>query len=463
MSQTITELGTTFGGELLTPADGTAYDERRTVFNAMFDRRPALIARATSAADVAAAIAHARAHGLPIAVRGGGHSVAGYSTVDDGVVIDLGAMRAVRVDPDRRRVRIQGGATWGEVDSATQQHGLATTGGRMTTTGVAGFTLGSGSGWLERCHGLACDNLVSAEVVLADGRVVTASATEHPDLFWGLKGGGGNFGVVTELELRLHPVGPLVTAGMVMHPRDRAMEVCRFFRDYMREAPREVGGGVVFMHAPPAPFVPDELRGRPVVAIIAGHFGTVAEGAAALAPVKAFGSPAVDLIGPMPYCDLQAITDGGNPPGRRNYWRSGLVDDLSDDAIDTLIACATSVTSPASVVILGPMGGAVADVAGDATAIGGRDAPWLYHCYGIWTDPLEDQRHIAWVRATEAAMRPFTTDGIALNFVSDAKNDRVRRTFGPATYARLVAVKDAYDPHNVFRLNQNVPPSGVPA
>jgi len=451
-----------FVGEIVTAEDGGRYDEVRAVFNGMFDRRPALIARVTCAADVAAALRFARARDLAVAVRGGGHSVAGYSTVDDGIVIDLGAMRRIDVDPVRCRARVQAGVTWGELDRVTQEFGLATTGGRMTTTGVAGFTLGSGSGWLERLHGLACDNLLSAEVVLADGRILIASDGEHPDLFWGLKGGGGNFGVVTEFEFRLHPVGPVLLGGLVLHPRERAPEVCRFFRDYMREAPREVGAGLILMHAPPAPFVPPDLQGRPAVAIIAGYFGPMEQAAEILAPLRAFGDPPVDLIKPMPYVEFQALTDPGNPPGRRNYWRSEMLPDLPDEAVDALIACAATASSPASVLVMGPVGGAVADVPDDATPLGGRSARWLYHCYGIWTD-RDDERHIAWVRATERAMRPWTVAGIALNFVSDVDNARVRSAFGFDKYRRLVAIKDKYDPDNVFRMNQNVLPSTMPS
>ncbi len=449
-----------FAGEILTPEDGPRYDEARHVFNAMFDRRPAIIARAASTADVVAALAFARGAGLPVAVRGGGHSVAGYSTIDDGIVIDVGPMRRVEVDPATRRARVQAGATWGEVDRATQEHGLATTGGRMTTTGVAGFTLGSGSGWLERLHGLACDNLLSAEVVTADGRVLTASPDEHAELFWGLRGGGGNFGIVTEFEFRLHPVGPVVYGGMVLHPRERAPEVCRFFRDFMAGAPREVGGGIILFHAPPAPFVPPELQGRPAVAVLSAYWGPVEEGERVLAPLREFGTPPVDVMQPMPYVEFQALTDAGNPPGRRNYWRSELVPDFTDEAIDALVACAATATSPASVVVMGPTGGAVADVPDEATAIGGRSASWLYHCYGIWTDPGEDDRHIAWVRATEATLRPWTTTGMPLNFVSDIDEERVRSAFGAEKHARLVALKDTYDPDNVFAMNQNVRPSG---
>ena len=454
----LTALRAGFAGEIVTADEGGRYDQLRAVFNAMFDRRPALIARATCADDVAAALRFARVRDLTVAVRGGGHSVAGYSTIDNGVVIDLGSMKRIDVDPERGRARVQAGVTWGELDRATQEFGLATTGGRMTTTGVAGFTLGSGSGWLERLHGLACDNLISAQVVLADGSVVTASEGEYPDLFWGLKGGGGNFGVVTEFEFGLHPVGPVVLGGLVLHPRERAPEVCRFFRDYMREAPREVGAGLILMHAPPAPFVPPDLQGRPAVAIIAGYFGPMEQAGKILAPLRAFGDPPVDLLQPMPYLEFQALTDAGNPSGRRNYWRSEVLTDLPDDAIDAFIACAAVASSPSSVLIMGPLGGAVADVPDDATPLRGRSAPWLYHCYGIWTDHDEDDRHIAWVRATERVMRPWTTAGIALNFVSDIDNARVRSAFGAANYRRLVAIKDEYDPDNVFHMNQNVLP-----
>ena len=456
-----TSLRAGFSGEILTPNDGESYHAARAVFNGMFDRCPAVIARATAAADVVAALAFARAEGLPIAILAGGHSVAGYSTIEDGLLIDLRPMKGIEVYPDERRARVQAGVTWGELDAAAQQHGLATTGGRMTTTGVAGFTLGSGSGWLERLHGLAADNLLSAQVVTADGRVLTASDTEHPDLFWGLRGGGGNFGVVTEFEFRLHAVGPTVFGGMVMYPRDRAPEVCRHFRDFMRDAPREVAAGLIFMHAPPAPFVPPELRGRPAVAILGAHWGSVDDGARVLAPLHEFGAPPVDVMGPIPYVELQAITDAGNPPGRRNYWRSELLTDLTDDAIDAFIACAASATSPASVMIMAPSGGAVADVPEDATALNGRSAAWFYHCYGIWTDPAEDEQHIGWVRASEQALRPWTMTGMALNFMSDIDDTRVRHTFGAAKYERLVALKDEYDPGNLFRRNQNIRPSAA--
>jgi FAD binding domain/Berberine and berberine like len=453
-------LRSSFAGEILTLADGERYDSARAVFNAMFDRRPAAIARATCDGDVVAAVLFARWAPLPIAIRAGGHSVAGYSTIDDGLLLDLRPMQKIEVDPAARTVRVGPGVTWGELDAATQAHGLATTGGRMTTTGVAGFILGSGSGWLERVHGLACDNLVSARVVTADGRVVAASETENPELFWGLRGGGGNFGVVTEFELRLHPVGPTIYGGMLTYPRDRARQVCRNFRDVMARAPREVAGGVILMTAPPAPFVPADLQGRPAVSVFLAYFGDPSDGCDALAELRDYGDPAVDTVGPLSYQALQTLTDPGNPPGRRNYWHSDLFADLPDPVIDTLVDRANRATSPASVMILAPSGGAVADVPEDATPIGGRSANWYYHCYGIWSD-TEDNQHISWVNATAESLRPWTTAGMALNFFTDVDDARIRSAFGEKKYRRLVALKNRYDPENTFRRNQNVRPSAA--
>ncbi len=448
-----------FAGEILTAAAGAAYDDARIAFNAMFDRRPAVIARASGAADVARAIGYARANRLTLAVRGGGHSVAGYSTVEGGLLLDLGPMKAIEVDPERRLVRVQPGVTWGELDRATQAHGLATTGGRMTTTGVAGFVLGSGSGWLERRYGLAADNLVAAELVTADGATVIVSESENSELLWGLRGGGGNFGVVTEFTLQLHPVAPQMYGGMLLYPRIQAPDVLRRLRDFLRDAPREVFGGAIFMHAPPAPFVPADLQGAPAVAVVVGYVGSVGDGADALAPLKQLGQPAADLVGPTTYLDLQAITDPGNPPGRRNYWRSELLPDAPDEALDALIACAAQAASPTSVVVLGRAGGAVGDVTEDATALSGRGAQWQFHCYASWTD-LDDASNIAWARSSAEALRPWTMPGIALNFVSDIDASRVRATFGAEKYERLVSLKRRWDPDNVFAMNQNIAPQG---
>ena len=449
-----------FAGEVLTPDDGTRYDEARAVFNAMFDRRPAAIARATCDADVVAAIGFARTTGLPLAIKAGGHSAAGFSTIEGGLLLDLGPMKGIAVDAETRRARVEPGVTWGELDAATQEHGLATTGGRMTTTGVAGFVLGSGSGWLERLHGLACDNLVSARLVTADGRVVSASAEENPELLWGLRGGGGNFGVVTEFELALHPVGPTVYGGMLMYPRAQAPAVVRHFREFTADAPRGVAGGAILMTAPPAPFVPTEFHGQPAVTLLVVYFGDPAAGLDALDGLRGGGEPFVDMIGPMPYLQLQAMTDAGNQPGRRNYWHSDLFAELPDEAVDALVARANAATSPASVTILGAYGGAVGDVAEDASPISGRSAQWFYHCYGIWTEG-DDATHIGWVKQTGAALRPWTTAGMALNFFTDVDDGRVRNAFGEEKHRRLTALKDVWDPDNLFRRNQNIRPSGT--
>jgi len=445
-----------FSGQILTVEDGQAYDVARMAFNGMFDRRPAVVARASCTSDVVQALEFARAADLAVAVRGGGHSVAGYSTIEGGLLLDLGPMKGIDVDPVARLVRVQPGVVWGELDRATQAHGLATTGGRMTTTGVAGFALGSGSGWLERLYGSACDNLLAAEVVTASGTVVTASESQDPDLLWGLRGGGGNFGIVTEFTFRLHPVGPEAYGGLLMFPRHQAPEVLRQVRDFLNAAPREVCGGMLCMYAPPAPFVPAELQGAPVVTVLAGYWGGVEEGAKALAPLKQL-APAVDLIGPTTYLDFQAITDPGNPPGRRNFWRSELLPEAPDELLDAFIACAAEATSPASTLILGRLGGAFGDVPENATALGGRSAQWLFHCYAVWTE-LDDSRHIAWARATEEALRPWTMPGMALNFMNDIDDTRVQATFGSQKYQRLVDLKQRWDPTNMFAMNQNIRP-----
>lgn len=454
----LTPLRTRFRGELLTASHGARFDSARVAFNAAFDRRPAVIARATGAADVVAAVNFAREVRLPLAVRGGGHSVAGHSTIDGGLLLDLGPMKGVRVDPLTRRVRAQAGLTWGELDRETQAYGLATTGGRVSSTGIAGFILGSGSGWLERMHGLACDNLLSAEVVTADGRLRVASADEHPELFWGLKGGGGNFGVVTEFELAVHPVGPTVLGGMLLFARTDAASVCRAYRDLLRDAPAEFGGGLVFLVAPPAPFVPEALRLEPAVAVIVAWFGAHAHGLSLLDGLRRAAAPAADLVQPMPYCALQSLVDAGNPPGRRQYWRSDNLRALDDDTIDTIVACANRATSVFSNIILQPGGHAVASVPDDATPLGGRDAPWQAHCYGSW-EGSDDAPHVAWVKETERALAPWAAGHVSLNFVSDADGGRVRAAFGEPKYRRLAALKREFDPDNLFRHNQNIVPA----
>ena len=365
---TLEDLRATVAGEVITPEDD-AYEEARLVWNGMIDRRPALVVRCACTDDVVAALATAREHSLLVSVRCGAHSTPGYSSCDDGIVIDLRPMNAVEVDPDAQTARVQGGASWAELDAATQEHGLAVTGGRVSDTGVGGLALGSGSGWLERSYGVTCESLLSAQVATADGSVVTASAEENPELFWGLRGGGGNFGVVTEFEFRLHPVGPLIAGGMLLYPRAQATEVLRAYRDFIAAAPDQVGGGVALMTAPPEPFVPESVRGKPAVGIVYCYVGPVEEGLQAAEALRAIGSPVLDMIQPIPYAALQQMLDAGSPRGVREYFKIDTLSDLSDAAIDTVVAQAEQLPAPFGQLILGPLGGALARTDREAMAL----------------------------------------------------------------------------------------------
>jgi FAD/FMN-containing dehydrogenase len=452
-----------FSGQVLEPGQ-PGYDDSRRLFNPMIDRRPAVVARCASTADVVAAVNSAREHQLVVAVRGGGHSFAGLSTCDGGMQIDLGGLKSITVDPEARTARAGGGVLWGEFDAATQAHGLHTPGGRVTTTGLGGFTTGGGYGWTSCKYGLACDNLVSAEVVLADGSVVRASENEHPDLFWGIRGGGGNFGIVTEFEFRLHPLGPIVLAGLTMFPIDRAPDVLCSWRDWSDAAPDEVATGCAVVTAPPEPFVPPELRGQPVFGVIALYAGDPEAGVSVMQPIKALG-PAVDHIGPMPYTAFQAALDPLAPyGGGRVYARGEYLPELSDAAAGEFLAHAPDLVArshPLSQMIIFRIGQGVAAVPDEATAFSHRDANYLFHPITAWADPADDERMISATRAFAAAMRPFSTGAAYLNFTVEA--DRVRDAYGDGKYARLVALKDAYDPGNLFRLNQNIRPSQAAA
>ena len=450
-----------FAGDVLVPG-GPGYDEGRRVFNAMIDRRPAVIARCTTSADVAAAVSTARDHGLVVAVRGGGHSFSGLSTCDDGMVIDLSGLKSIAVDAAAMTARAGGGVLWGEFDAATQAHGLHTPGGRVTTTGLGGFTTGGGYGWTSCRYGLACDNLLSAEVVLADGSTVRASAQEHPDLFWGLRGGSGNFGVVTEFVFRLHELGPAVLAGLAMFPMSRAAEVLPAWRDWADAAPDELSTGCVVITAPPEPFVPAGRRGTPVLGIPVLWVGDPADGAAAVQHLRSLG-PAVDHIGPMPYTAFQAALDPISPWGARSYARGEYMSELSDAAIGTFLRHAEDLAvagAPLSQMVIFRIGQGIAAVPDGATAFSHRGARYLFHPITIWADPAGDETMIAASRAFATAMRPFSTGASYLNFTPEG--DRVRDAYGDATYQRLVAVKNRYDPANLFRLNQNITP-GPPA
>jgi hypothetical protein len=456
----IEQLSPHFTGALLQQGD-SGYDDARRVWNGMYDRRPAVIARCTSVEDVVAAVNFARDSGLPLAVRGGGHSAVGYGVCDDGLVIDLAEMNQVDVNPETRIVRAGGGTTWGQFDAATQEHGLAVTGGRFSTTGIAGLTLGSGSGWLERKCGLTSDSLVAAEVVTADGSVVRCSRDDNAELFWGLRGGGGNFGVVTMFEFRAHQIGPIIYGGMLACLPDKAGEILAFMRDYMADAPEDLGSGVAFVSAPPEPFVPPEMHFKPITGVILCWSGSPEEGEKVIAPIREVAQPVMDMVGPMPYAALQGMLDGGGPKGIRAYMKAEFMPELTDDAIAELVQHGGDRPSPTTQLLLEPLGGAIAKVSDDDSALGRRDVPWCYHALAMWMEPDQETEdtHRAWAAELSEGMRPHTTPGVYLNYTSDQGEQRVRETFGPEKYARLVALKDRYDPSNLFRLNQNIKPS----
>lgn len=448
-----------FSGEQLSPGDA-GYDEARIVWNGLFDRHPALIARCISTDDVVAAVNYGRENGLEIAVRAGGHSAAGHSSVDDGLVIDLTLMKRIDVDPEAQTCVAQPGLTWGEFDGATQMHGLAVTGGRFSTTGIAGLLLGSGSGWLERKCGLTADNLISAEVVTADGRVLRASENENPELFWGIRGGGGNFGIVTEFELRLHKVGPMIYGGLLGCAPERAAEILSFMRDYMPDAPEDLGAAVAFISAPPLPVVPEEMHFKPVVGIVICWTGSAEEGEKVVAPIREACRPALDMVGEMPYTVLQSMLDEGTPYGVRAYLKAEFLRELSDEAVAALVEHGGTRPGPMVQLLLEPLGGAIAEVGEDDTALGRRDVSWAYHALSMWMDPSQEaaDAHVAWAKGLQAEMKPYVRDGVYVNFTNEDDEDRVRSTYGPK-YERLQALKDRYDPANLFHRNANIKPS----
>jgi FAD/FMN-containing dehydrogenase len=442
-----------FAGEAVVPGD-PAYDEARTLFNAMIDRRPSLIALCESVGDVASAIRFGRERGLEIAVRGGGHSVSGMSLTDGGIVIDLRRMHAVVVDPRARTARVGGGATMSHLDRAAQPYDLATTGGRVSTTGVGGFTLGGGSGWLERKFGLACDNLLEAELVTADGTLVRAAGDENPELFWALHGGGGNFGVATSLMLRLHPL-PAFTMALLLWPAEAGPEVLRTYRTLLASAPDEVGGGLLFLTGPPEEFVPEHLVGGLACAVLVTYTGTEAEAREVLDPLLALG-PEGRLVMELPYADLQSMLD--DPPGYRNYWSAEYLDAFPDEAVDRFCARARDMVVPSpSQHVLFPAGGAVARAPADYP-VPWRQAPWVVHPFGLWEDPADDERARKWAHDIRADMRQWSSGTVYLNFIGDEGEGRVISGFGAHNLGRLARVKTEYDPGNVFRLNHNIEP-----
>jgi FAD/FMN-containing dehydrogenase len=455
---TIGELAQALRGDLIRPGD-PEYDEARAIWNGAHDRRPALIVRCRGVADVLKAVEFARSEGLPLAVRGGAHSIPGFSTVDNGIVLDLAPMNGVRVDPGRRTVVAQGGSLWSDVDAETQAFGLAVTGGLVSSTGIGGFTLGGGIGWLVRRCGLTCDNLVGADIVTADGRYLHVSEDEHPELLWALRGGGGNFGVVTSFEFRLHEVGPTVFAGLVFYHGADAEQVLRGFRAATSTAPDELSMVVNMTTAPPAPFLPEEVHGKPVVAVVGLWSGRPEDGDAATRVFRQLAPVVVDLFGPMPYTGMQTMLDPLYPRGMWNYFRSAFFDDLDDPTAGALAAAYARVPNPVSELHIHHLGGAMGRIPADATAFATRDRDFILNVVARSADADGYPAATQWARTTTEALGPDAATYV--NFTGEAGEDRVRAAYPKDTYERLVAVKDRYDPTNLFRLNQNIRPSAA--
>jgi FAD/FMN-containing dehydrogenase len=442
-----------FSGDVFADGDD-GYEEARPIFNSMIERRPAAIAQCADAGDVAAALAFARQNGLEVAIRGGGHSVAGACLTDGGLTIDLRRMNAVAVDPEARTITVQGGAIWGDFDGACQPHGLAATGGRVSTTGVAGLALGGGSGWVERKFGLACDNLLAVELLTADGRTVRAADDENPELFWALHGGGGNFGIATELTFRLHPL-PAFTAGLMVWPPDAGPELVRAYRSLIESAPDELGGGLLYLTGPPEEFVPESLQGRLAVAVLVTYTGPEAAAREAMAPLLAL-EPAGRMIAEMLYAALQSMLD--DPPGFRNYWSAEYLNELPDEAVDAYCDRADEIIIPSPTQhLIFPWGGAVAAGA-EGSPMATRESTWVIHPLTMWEDPADDEHAIDWTRNVCADVRPWATGATYLNFVGDEGEDRIVAGFGRENYDRLAAVKAEFDPDDVFHLHHPIHP-----
>jgi FAD/FMN-containing dehydrogenase len=449
----VRRLGAGFDGEVIEPGHA-GYDSARTVFNAMIDRRPAIIAQCQSVDDVAAAISFATDNDLELAVRGGGHSVAGKALTDGGLVVDLRRMNAVTVDPGAMTATVGGGATMSDLDRGTQPYGVATTGGRVSTTGVGGFALGGGTGWLDRKFGLACDNLLSVDLVTADGRRVTASETENRELFWALHGGGGNFGVATALTFRLYPQAS-VTVTLMLWPAEDGPDTLKAFRDFMETAPDEVGGGAIYLTGPDLDFVPSHLKGKLTFALLLVYAGGEAKARRAWGDMLAL-KHAGAMLAEMPYAEMQCMLD--DPPGYRNYWSAEHLRALPDEAVEKFCARAEDMIMPsASQHVLFPGGGKVSRETAD-WPIPWRTAPWCVHPFGLWTDPADDARGRQWANDIRADLKRWSTGDVYLNFIGDEGSDRVMAGFGRGNYSRMVAMKAEYDPRNVFHLNHNIRP-----
>lgn len=454
-AKTVSELRDRIRGDVICPEDA-GYDEARMVHNGMIDRRPAVIVRAVNAGDAMTTVNFARDNGLALSVRGGGHSGPGFGTNDGGVVLDFARMRGVRVDPRAQTARAEGGTTWGDFNAATHAFGLATTGGIISTTGIAGLTLGGGIGYLSRGHGLSLDNLVSADVVTADGRMVIASEEENADLFWAIRGGGGNFGVCTSLEYRLQPV-QTVYWGPMFYEIDEVETVFRFYRDYIKSAPREMGGFPAFQIAPPLPFIPEDRHGDIFVAIVACWSGNPDEGERQFRVFHEVAEVKAEMVGPIPYPVINSAFDGLFPTGIRQYWKGNFVKDLTDEAIAAHVRHGPNAPTVSSTMHLYPINGACHDVASDATAFGHRDANFAMVVLAASDDPANDAAHTKWVRDYSDAVSPHSEPGGYINFMDEDDRGRLRDSYG-TNYERLVQIKRRYDPDNLFRANHNIAP-----
>jgi FAD/FMN-containing dehydrogenase len=457
--EAVTELRERIRGETLLPEED-GYDEARAIWNAMIDRYPAIIVQALGTVDVMAAVTFARDHELELAIKGGGHNVAGNAVCDNGLMVDLSHMKSVRVDPEQQTARVEPGAILHDFDLEAQAHGLVTPCGFVSTTGVAGLTLGGGFGYLSRKFGLTVDSLRSVGLVTADGEFAQASVDENPELFWALRGGGGNFGVITSFEFELHELDPTVLAGPIAWTLDDAPTVLRDVATAIHDAPDEVSCLPVIRHAPPAPFLPEEVHGEMVLVIAMIYAGDSGEGQAALAPLREIGEPIADAVSPIPYVKFQSMFDAAVGPGARNYWKSHYLAELTGDGIDVLCDYASRMTSPESSIGMLSLGGAVARTPVDATAYPHRDATWVLNIQSRWRETENEDRHIEWTWELFDAMVPFSTGGVYVNFISgDEGADRVRAAYGDEIYDRLTEIKTEWDPKNVFHLNQNIKPT----
>jgi FAD/FMN-containing dehydrogenase len=454
--ETIIEFAESLRGPLLRP-DDEGYDETRTVWNATVDEHPALIVRCAGVADVISAVTFAKEHEYPISVKGAGHNIAGRAVEDDALMIDLSAMDAIRVDPDARTARVEPGVVLNELDHETQAFGLATPVGYNSTTGISGLTLGGGFGWLSRKYGLTVDNLVSADVVTAEGELVHASEDENPDLFWGIRGGGGNFGIVTSFEFQLHEVGPTVLSGPIVHPFENAESVLSAYRELAAEASDDTTVWFVIRHAPPMPFIPEDWHGEKVLILAAFYAGEMSDGKAALKPFRDIGDPIVDAVGPHPYAGWQQAFDGLNPEGMRNYWKSHNFAEFTDGMIETFVEYGATIPTEATEIACAQLGGAINDESVEATAYPHREAAFLMNLHTQWDDPEQDEECIAWTRDVHEAMAPHATGGVYANFVPEEVGDQ--QAAYRENYDRLVEVKNEWDPENLFRLNHNVEPT----